>query len=72
MAQISSSSGRTERFSFAISDGLVVHPSTRPMATPSRNSVTLAVSRKIFMAHLLPGSVESAAGSHPPRPPGIS
>src|SRR5262249_9921489 len=48
--QISSTSGRNGRFSFAISDGFVVHPSTRPIATPSRSSVTLAVSRKIFMA----------------------
>src|SRR5262245_9817205 len=47
--QISSTSGRNGRFSFAISDGFVVHPSTRPIATPSRSSVTLAVSRKIFM-----------------------
>src|SRR6266849_10218292 len=51
--QISSTSGRKGRFSLAINDGLVVQPSTSPMATPSLSSVTLAVSRKIFMSCLL-------------------
>src|SRR5215475_3771488 len=59
--QISSTSGRNGRFSLAISEGLVVHPSTSPMATPSRSSLTLAVSRKIFIA--LPSSAR-----RPPRP----
>ena len=49
MEQISSTSGRKGRFSLAINDGFVVQPSTSPMATPSLSSVTLAVSRKIFM-----------------------
>src|SRR5262245_36036702 len=49
MEQISSTRGRKGRFSLAISDGFVVQPSTRPMATPSLRSWTLAVSRKIFM-----------------------
>src|SRR5690349_10066572 len=48
--QISSTSGRNGRFSLAISEGLVVQPSTRPMATPSRSSFTFAESRKIFIA----------------------
>src|SRR5438128_12612079 len=48
--QISSTSGRNGRFSLAISDGLVVTPSTTPMATPSLISATFAVSRKIFIA----------------------
>src|SRR5438445_3057073 len=48
--QISSTSGRNGRFSLAISDGLVVTPSTRPNATPSLISLMLAVSRKIFIA----------------------
>src|SRR5262245_4137530 len=48
--QISSTSGRNGRFSFAISEGLVVTPSTTPSATPSLISLTLAVSRKIFIA----------------------
>src|SRR5882724_410639 len=47
--QISSTSGRNARFSLAASDGLVVTPSTTPSATPSLISLTLAVSRKIFM-----------------------
>src|SRR5437870_12051525 len=51
--QISSTSGRKGRFSLAINDGLLVQPSTSPMATPSLSSVTLAVSRKIFMSCLL-------------------
>src|SRR5215470_3004907 len=49
MEQISSTRGRKGRFSLEISDGLVVQPSTRPMATPSLSSWMLAVSRKIFM-----------------------
>src|SRR5882724_1856594 len=48
--QISSTSGRKGRFSLAMSEGFVVQPSTRPMATPSRSSFTFAVSRKIFMS----------------------
>src|SRR5499426_2831091 len=48
--QISSTSGRNGRFSLAISEGLVVTPSTTPSATPSLISLTLAVSRKIFIA----------------------
>src|SRR5215217_6149291 len=35
--------------SFAISDGLVVTPSARPSAAPSRISLRLAVSRKNFI-----------------------
>src|SRR4029450_13312316 len=49
MEHISSTRGRKGRFSLEISDGLVVQPSTRPMATPSLSSWMLAVSRKIFM-----------------------
>src|SRR5262249_55767570 len=49
IAQISSTSGRNGRFSLAMSDGLVVTPSTTPSATPSLISATFAVSRKIFM-----------------------
>src|SRR5262245_11477915 len=68
MAQISSTSGRKGRFSFAISDGLVVTPSTTPMATPSLISETFAVSRKIFMGSSSPLSDalerHSRAGSH--------
>src|SRR5262245_2419132 len=48
--QISSTSGRNGRFSLAISDGLVVTPSTTPSATPSLISLMFAVSRKIFIA----------------------
>src|SRR5215470_16051164 len=48
--QISSTSGRKGRFSLAISDGLVVTPSTTPSATPSLISLRFAVSRKIFIA----------------------
>src|SRR5262245_12039102 len=62
--QISSTSGRKGRFSFAISDGLVVQPSTRPIATPSRRSLTFAESRKIF----IPASVSGAL--HADRGPG--
>src|SRR5882724_1690908 len=51
--QISSTSGRNGRFSLAINEGLVVTPSTTPSATPSLISVTLAVSRKIFIASSL-------------------
>src|SRR5262249_61213750 len=51
--QISSTSGRNGRFSLAISEGLVVTPSTTPSATPSLISRTLAVSRKIFIASSL-------------------
>src|SRR5215470_15172978 len=47
--QISSTSGRNGRFSLAISDGLVVTPSTTPSATPSLISPRFAVSRKIFI-----------------------
>src|SRR6266481_1411198 len=61
-AQISSTSGRNGRFSLAISDGLVVTPSTRPSATPSLISLMLAVSRKIFIVRALPLS-EWPAGS---------
>src|SRR5512132_439058 len=50
--QISSTSGRKGRFSLAINDGLVVQPSTSPMATPSLSSATFALSRKIFMSCL--------------------
>src|SRR3989441_929532 len=50
IAQISSTSGRNGRFSLAISDGLVVTPSTTPSATPSLISPRFAVSRKIFIA----------------------
>src|SRR6266542_2382535 len=63
MEQISSTSGRKGRFSLPISVGLVVQPSTSPMATPSRSSVTLAVSRKIFMK-------ASSCPLHPDRGPG--
>src|SRR5262245_25261237 len=62
--QISSTSGRKGRFSLAISDGLVVQPSTSPIATPSRSSLMFAESRKIFM----PSSVSGAL--HPDRGPG--
>src|SRR5262245_20743144 len=51
--QISSTSGRNGRFSLAISEGLVVTPSTTPSATPSLISLTLDVSRKIFIASSL-------------------
>src|SRR5215470_8209586 len=47
--QISSTRGRNGRFSLAMREGLVVTPSTTPMATPSLISLTFAVSRKIFM-----------------------
>src|SRR3989475_4122060 len=50
IAQISSTSGRNGRFSLAISEGLVVTPSTTPSATPSLISPRFAVSRKIFIA----------------------
>src|SRR2546425_6276148 len=50
IAQISSTRGRNGRFSLAISEGLVVTPSTTPSATPSLISPRFAVSRKIFMA----------------------
>src|SRR5262245_54762528 len=53
--QISSTSGRNGRFSLAISEGLVVTPSTTPSATPSLISLTLAVSRKIFIEASLAG-----------------
>src|SRR5688500_13031179 len=53
--QISSTSGRNGFFSLAISDGLVVTPSTTPMATPSLISETVAVSRKIFIGSPLAG-----------------
>src|SRR5512144_240928 len=62
--QISSTSGRKGRFSLAMSEGLVVQPSTRPMATPSRSSATFALSRKIF----IPSSVSGAL--HADRGPG--
>src|SRR6266446_2609641 len=64
MEQISSTSGRKGRFSLAMSEGLVVQPSTRPMATPSRSSFTFAVSRKIFMSSSVSGAL------HPDRGPG--
>src|SRR5207237_248035 len=51
--QISSTSGRNGRFSLAMSEGFVVQPSTTPIATPSRSSLTFAVSRKIFIVRLL-------------------
>src|SRR5712691_2149073 len=68
--QISSTSGRNGRFSLAISDGLVVTPSTTPMATPSLISATFAVSRKIFIVPLpskclRPFDGHSCARSHP-------
>src|SRR5947207_2410746 len=53
--QISSTSGRNGFFSLAMSDGLVVTPSTTPMATPSLISATFAVSRKIFIGSPLFG-----------------
>src|SRR5262245_65924967 len=49
MEHIVSTTGRQGRLSLEISDGFVVQPSTRPMATPSLSSWMLAVSRKIFM-----------------------
>src|SRR5882672_2544789 len=55
MEQISSTSGRKGFFSFAMSDGLVVTPSTTPIATPSLISETFAVSRKIFIDSPLSG-----------------
>src|SRR6185436_11260050 len=39
--------------SFEMSDGLVVTPSARPSAAPSRISLRLAVSRKNFITRLL-------------------
>src|SRR6266851_1414341 len=56
--QISSTSGRKGRFSLAISEGLVVQPSTRPIATPSRSSLTFALSRKIFIQPSLSGALD--------------
>src|SRR5688572_19340993 len=53
--QISSTSGRNGRFSFAMSEGFVVTPSTTPSATPSLISAMFAVSRKIFMTAPLCG-----------------
>src|SRR5262245_28148837 len=68
--QISSTSGRNGRFSLAISEGLVVTPSTTPSATPSLISLTLAVSRKIFIASALAGmgALPAVAGLGPRRP----
>src|SRR4026208_2167324 len=59
---ISSTSGRNGRFSLAISDGLVVQPSTRPIATPSRRSLMFAESRKIFMASSVSGALDPDRG----------
>src|SRR5882724_5254893 len=57
--QISSTSGRNGRFSLAINEGLVVQPSTRPIATPSRSSATFALSRKIFIQSSLSGALDA-------------
>src|SRR5882724_4450890 len=57
--QISSTSGRNGRFSLAISEGLVVQPSTRPIATPSFSSATFALSRKIFMQSSPSGALDA-------------
>src|SRR4029453_19241485 len=68
--QISSTSGRKGRFSFAISDGLVVQPSTRPIATPSRSSLIFALSRKIFMSSSSPAQErlgQRSCALHPHR-----
>src|SRR5713226_503368 len=61
--QISSTSGRKGRFSLAISEGLVVQPSTRPMATPSRSSVTFAESRKLFIQSSVSGALHADRGA---------
>src|SRR4029077_19185618 len=60
--QISSTSGRNGRFSLAISEGLVVQPSTRPIDTPSRSSFTFAESRKIFIASSVSGALHADRG----------
>src|SRR5947208_8945248 len=57
--QISSTSGRNGRFSLAISEGLVVTPSTTPSATPSLITARFAVSRKIF---IVPSSAIASFG----------
>ena len=49
MSQISSSTSRNLRPLLATSDGLVVTPSTRPIAVASLISFTSAVSMKNFM-----------------------
>src|SRR3954470_499674 len=52
MSQISSRTSLNLRPVLATSDGLVVTPSTSPMAAASRISLTSAVSMKNFMADL--------------------
>ena len=49
-AQISAMTSAMLRPDLAISEGLVVTPSTMPVGTMSRMTVTSAVSRKSFMS----------------------
>src|SRR5260370_3478781 len=72
--QISSASGRKGRFSLAMSEGLVVQPSTGRMAQPSRSSFTFAVSRKIFMSSSVSGALppDRGPGAHRLEHLGIS